>query len=217
MLNEEACILETLLPLQAYRQQGHEVILVDGGSQDLTCAKAQPYVDRLLVSKPGRARQMNTGAQAASGEVLLFLHADTILPERSIELVQERLAQGYQWGRFDLRLSGRAWLLRVVEKMINLRSRLTGIATGDQAIFVLATRFVAMGGYEEIPLMEDVAFSRTMRRQRLAPACLSTTLLTSSRRWEQQGILRTIVLMWMLRWRYFMGTEAKRLVRHYYK
>jgi len=213
-LDEAAGIGDMLQPLQPLRAQGHEVIVVDGGSTDATPDLARPLADQVLSTEPGRARQMNAGAGAASGEVLWFLHADTLIGAGSAESVCRALQQQTGWGRFDLRLSGDQPLLRLVERLINWRSRLSGIATGDQGIFVSRALFERIGGYAEIPLMEDVDLSRRLKRE-TAPCCLHETLLSSSRRWEQRGVLKTIALMWYLRLAYFAGVPAERLAAHY--
>ena len=213
-LNEATSIEATLEPLQSWRQGGHELILVDGGSTDDTAAVARPLVDRMLDSARGRARQMNQGAQAATGDVLLFLHADTSLPPRADEMIFQALNL-HLWGRFDVRLSGRHWLLRVVERMMNWRSCFSGIATGDQGMFVEREQFERLGGFPDIPLMEDIALSKRLKRESGPPACIHTPLITSSRRWEQYGILRTILLMWRLRLAWFLGVPAHRLARLY--
>ena len=216
VLDEASGIVETLRALQPYRERGHEVIVVDGGSRDDTPARAGPLVDRLLDSPPGRARQMNRGAAVAHGDVLLFLHADTKLPAQADALIATGLEGDARWGRFDVRLSGHHFMLRLVERMMNLRSRLTGIATGDQALFVRRELFEQAGGFDEIPLMEDIALSRRLKR--LAPcACLRRPVITSSRRWEENGILATILLMWRLRLAYWLGADPARLVRDYYR
>jgi len=199
--------LEALAPL---RQRGHEVIVVDGGSSDDTAALARRGSDLVVRSAPGRARQMNAGARAATGEALLFLHADTRLPPESDKLVFEGLERR-AWGRFDVSIEGRHPMLRVIATLMNLRSRLSGIATGDQAIFV---RREAFAGFPEIALMEDVAFSRAMKRIS-PPACLSARAVTSGRRWEEKGVWRTIFLMWRLRWRYWRGESPEALARLY--
>lgn len=204
-LNEAHGIRAALEALAPLRARGHEVIVVDGGSTDGTDRIAVPLCDLFLKAPRGRAVQMNAGARAASGEVLLFLHADTRLPAH-FEIPQDAL-----WGRFDVRIEGRPPLLKVVACAMNLRSRLTGIATGDQAIFV---RREAFTGFPEIPLMEDVAFSKAMKR-RARPACLRDTVLTSGRRWESRGVLRTVLLMWRLRLLYFLGAHPERLARIY--
>lgn len=216
-LNEARVIRATLEPLQALRARGHELILVDGGSRDETSRLAEPLVDRLLHTEAGRARQMNAGARAADGELLWFVHADTRIPADADDLllraVRTRPA-GRAWGRFDVRLSGAHPLLRVVERSMNLRSRLSGIATGDQGLFVDAALFRESGGFPELPLMEDIEFSRRLKRYG-RPLCLRQTLLTSSRRWEDQGVARTILRMWALRLGYFLGIPAQRLAAHY--
>jgi rSAM/selenodomain-associated transferase 2 len=214
-LNEAAGIAETLRPLQPLRARGHQVIVVDGGSADGTVQIARPLADEVIASEPGRARQQNAGAQAATGDVLLFLHADTLLPEDADRRVIDGLMRsGRGWGRFDVRLSGRAPALRVVERMMNLRSRVTGIATGDQAIFVRADWFRRAGGFPQIPLMEDVALSKALRRMG-PPLCLRDRVRTSSRRWEERGVLRTILLMWRLRAEYALGADPARLADRY--
>lgn len=214
-LNESAGIAETLRPLQPLRARGHAVIVVDGGSADATVEIARPLADRVIASERGRARQQNAGAEAAGGDVLLFLHADTRLPPDADRLVIDGLkASGRGWGRFDVRLSGRAPALRMVERMMSLRSRVTGIATGDQAIFVLGEWFRGAGGFPQIPLMEDVSLSAALRRIG-PPLCLRERVLTSSRRWEERGVLRTILLMWRLRAEYALGADPTRLADRY--
>jgi rSAM/selenodomain-associated transferase 2 len=215
-LNEAAGIVAFLEPLQRLRERGVEVILADGGSRDGTAAAASPLVDRILLSPPGRALQMNAGAAVAAGDVLLFLHADTCLPDQAERLILEGLADKHRrWGRFDVRLSGAASLLRIVEWTMNRRSRLTGIATGDQGLFVERRLFEEVGGFPPIALMEDVALSATLRR-RGRPLCLEQTVAVSSRRWEKHGIWRTIALMWRLRLAYYLGAEPARLAQIYY-
>ena len=214
-LNEARGIADTLRPLQQVRARGHEVIVVDGGSADGTMEIARPLADRVIASESGRARQQNAGARSATGGVLLFLHADTLLPAEADRLVIDGLMRsGRGWGRFDVRLSGRAPALRVVERMMNLRSRVTGIATGDQAIFARAGWFRRAGGFPAIPLMEDVALSAAFRRMG-RPLCLRERVLTSSRRWEERGALRTILLMWRLRAEYALGADPARLAERY--
>jgi rSAM/selenodomain-associated transferase 2 len=212
--NEAGNIAATLAPLQALRRRGHEVIVVDGGSGDATVTQAQPLADQVIASAPGRARQMNAGAQAAHGEVLWFLHADTLAPLDADRLLLAALDSGAVWGRFDVRLSGRQPLLRVVERLMNLRSCLSGIATGDQGLFVRRAAFDAVGGFPDQPLMEDIALSARLKRLG-RPSCLRTPLITSSRRWEERGILRTILLMWRLRLLYALGADPARLARLY--
>ncbi len=213
-LNEAEGITASLRALQPLRARGHEVILADGGSVDDTVNAARGLVDRVLVSTPGRAAQMNLGANAATGNVLLFLHADTRLPEVADVLIETALKGGEGWGRFDVRLTGSSLAFRVIEFCMNLRSRVTGVATGDQAIFVSTSLFNSMGGFADLPLMEDIEFSKRMRRIS-APCCLHDRAITSSRRWESGGIVRTVLKMWKLRLRYALGADAERLVRDY--
>jgi rSAM/selenodomain-associated transferase 2 len=213
-LDEADGIAAHLAALAPLRERGAEVIVVDGGSRDGTPALARPLADEILTAPRGRASQMNAGAEAASGDVLLFLHADTLLPPDADRLVAEALAGGPEWGRFDVAIEGSHPLLRVVARAMNLRSRLTGIATGDQAIFVTAGTFRAVGGYAAIPLMEDIALSRALKR-RSRPACLSAKATTSGRRWETRGVVRTILAMWRLRAAFFLGADPRRLAAAY--
>lgn len=216
-LNEVAQIVATLEPLQPLRGMGYEILVVDGDSDDGTPEHARPLCDRIVNAPRGRARQMNAGAQAARGDVLWFLHADTQVPAAAVEALLAALAQPRcQWGRFDVRLSGSHPLLRVVATLMNLRSRLTGIATGDQGIFVRRALFERIGGFPDIPLMEDIELSRRLKRA-AAPACLDERLLTSSRRWERNGIMRTILLMWRLRFAYWLGVAPERLAALYHQ
>ncbi|MCZ7563431.1 MAG: TIGR04283 family arsenosugar biosynthesis glycosyltransferase [Burkholderiales bacterium] len=214
-LNEAAGIVAALGALAPLRARGHEVIVVDGGSTDTTAVLARPLAERVIDAPRGRARQMNAGARIASGDVLVFLHADTLLPEGADRLIERALgAPDCAWGRFDVRIEGVHPLLPVVAAMMNLRSALTGIATGDQAIFVRRAGFAAVGGYPPIALMEDVALSRALAR-RARPARVRERAATSGRRWETRGVLRTIALMWWLRTRYFCGASPERLARLY--
>jgi rSAM/selenodomain-associated transferase 2 len=215
LLNEAEMLIERLRALQWLRHSGHELIAVDGGSQDKSPLLAEPWVDKVVISPAGRALQMNKGAEVANGDVLLFLHIDTILPEESIELIGDSLKnKKMAWGRFDVCLSGRHWMFRVIEKMMNWRSRITGIATGDQAIFVTRTLFEQQSGFLDIPLMEDIELSQRLKKI-IAPCCLQQTVMTSSRRWEKAGVYKTIWLMWRLRFAYWLGASPKNLVRLY--
>jgi len=214
VLNEAEHIIAALEALAPLRDRGTEVILVDGGSSDATVEYAQPLADRVISAPRGRAVQMNAGAAIARGDVLLFLHADTTLPQDADRLILDALSKSRRiWGRFDVRIDGRAFLT-IVAAMMNLRSRLTGIATGDQAMFVQRDVFAAVGGFPEVALMEDIALSRRLKR-RGRPLCLSQSVSTSGRRWEQHGVARTILLMWRLRLAYFFGAEPAALARQY--
>ncbi len=188
-------------------------MVVDGGSTDATVTLAGGLADRTVSAPRGRARQMNAGAALARGEVLWFVHADTQVPLGADTRILEALSQGC-WGRFDIRLSGRGPLLRMVERLVNLRSRVSGIATGDQGIFVRRAAFDAVGGFPDIPLMEDVAISCALRRLGW-PRCLRMRLITSSRRWESRGTLKTVWLMWCLRAAYALGADPRELARRY--
>lgn len=215
VLNEAACIQATLGTLQAMRGRGVEVIVCDGGSDDGTAKLAVPWADRVLSTPRGRARQMNAGAALAGSPVLLFLHADTRLPDHADDLVLTGLAtSGRVWGRFDVRIAGKPGLLRMVAFFMNRRSRWSGIATGDQAIFVRREAFETVGGFPDQPLMEDIELSKRLRRFG-PPLCLPEKVVTSGRRWEQHGAWRTIWLMWRLRWLYWLGVSAERLAGMY--
>jgi rSAM/selenodomain-associated transferase 2 len=212
---DEATEIETALSaLAPYRQRGVEVIVADGGSSDSTAERARGLADRVIAAPRGRSLQMNAGAAAAQGDVLLFLHADTRLPENTDGLVLDGLARsGRAWGRFDVRFDG-GGLLRVVAAMMNLRSRLTGIATGDQALFVTRAAFERVGGFPAIALMEDVALS--LRLKHIGrPLALRARVTTSGRRWRRHGTLRTVLLMWRLRLAYFLGADPAKLARDY--
>lgn len=214
-LNEAAEIAATLMSLQSLRELGVELILVDGGSSDATVQLAAPLVDKIMVSAAGRAIQMNAGAAAARAEILLFLHADTRLPAGAFEAILHGLATSAKaWGRFDILIEGEPFMLRVIAAMMSWRSRLTGIATGDQAIFVRQTDFLAVRGFPQLALMEDIALSRNLGR-RSAPLCLRQKVTTSGRRWSKAGIWRTIILMWRLRLLYWLGVPAEQLLKEY--
>jgi rSAM/selenodomain-associated transferase 2 len=215
VLDEAAGIAETLTALVPFRQRGVEVIVVDGGSRDDTMAHASPFADRVLSAPRGRAAQMNAGAAAGSGDVLLFLHADTVLPDNADGLVLYGLADtGRFWGRFDVEIEGRNPLLALVAGLMNWRSQITGIATGDQAMFVTRDAFMAAGGFPDIPLMEDIALSKKLKRAG-RPLCLAARVRTSARRWTTDGTIRTIVLMWRLRLAYWLGADPATLARRY--
>ena len=213
VLNEQRTIAATLADLD--RVEAAEVIVVDGGSTDRTAESVRATSARLVVSPRGRAMQMNAGARQAAGDVLLFLHADTKLPAGASRDIHECMADARcAGGRFDIRLDSTRPLLRLVGRMISLRSRLTRVATGDQAIFVRRAVFERLGGFPEIPLMEDVAFSRALKKEG-SIACLRARVTSSARRWEQHGPVRTILLMWVLKLLYLAGVPPARLKRLY--
>jgi rSAM/selenodomain-associated transferase 2 len=215
VLNEAAVIVTALEALAPLRSRGAEVIVVDGGSADRTAALAEPFADSVITSARGRAVQMNTGAAVARGDVLVFLHADTRLPPDPDRIILDGLARsGRAWGRFDVSIEGRHPLLRVVATSMNARSRLTGIATGDQAMFMTRKAFTGVGGFPDIALMEDIELSRRLKRIS-PPLRLRARVTTSSRRWENRGVLRTILLMWRLRLAYFFGASPDDLARRY--
>ena len=214
-LDEAAGIGRMLGALQPMRAREVEVVVVDGGSRDGTRALAAPLADRVIEAPRGRASQMNAGARASGGAFLAFVHADTCLPPDAPEAIRAALADGTRaWGRFDVRIEGASPLLRVIGAAMNARSRATGIATGDQAIFARRDAFEAAGGFPEIPLMEDVALSSALKRIS-RPACLRARVATSGRRWERRGTLATMVLMWRLRLAYALGADPHRLARRY--
>ena len=213
-LNEASGIEATLQALQALRSRGHEIIVVDGGSSDNTVALATPLADRVIASARGRALQMHAAARSASGAVLWFLHADTRPPADADRIILPALrSQGRVWGRFDVALSGPA-LLTLVAWLMNQRSRLTGIATGDQAVFVTRAAYWQAGGFVQIPLMEDIALSRALKRIS-RPVALQVRVHTSNRRWQRHGIVRTVLTMWLLRLGYFIGVKPARLAAMY--
>lgn len=214
-LNEQDTLPHTLTGLQHWRDDV-ELIVVDGGSTDRTRDIAAPLVDHVRVTAPSRARQMNAGAELATGDALLFLHADTLLPPGFLSLIRQALAdETHLWGRFDLSFEPRNSRLNLIAWMINKRSRWTRVCTGDQGIFVRAQVFRDFGGFRNIPLMEDIQLTRRLRYL-TPPACLDAKVVTSSRRWLEKGIERTIVLMWWLRLLYWLGVPPEKLVRLYY-
>jgi len=214
-LDEAEHIQSRLEALQPLRARGCEVIVADGGSRDGTADLAHPHVDRLISTARGRARQMNAGAALANGEILLFLHADTVAPEGADGLIPRGLAtSGRHWGRFDVAIAGSHPLLPVIAWFMNRRSRLTGIATGDQGIFVRRDAFRAVGGFPDIPLMEDLVLSSRLKVLG-PPLCLAQRAVTSGRRWEQGGVIPTVLFMWRLRLAFFFGADPARLARRY--
>jgi rSAM/selenodomain-associated transferase 2 len=215
VLNEADTIVAAVQALTPLRARGAEIIAVDGGSSDDTVTLATAHSDRVITSARGRATQMNAGAAVARGDVLLFLHADTRLPPDADRLIVDGLARSRRaWGRFDVAIDGNHPLLPVVAAFMNARSRLTGVATGDQAMFMTRTAFDAAGGFPEIALMEDIAFAQRLKHIS-PPLCLRARVTTSGRRWKTRGVLRTILLMWRLRLAYFLGAKPEDLARRY--
>lgn len=214
VLDEAAGIQSALARLAPLRQHGAELLVVDGGSTDETLAKARAWCDQLISAPRGRGSQMNAGADRASGVVLLFLHADTVLPEGALDAIVSAIDRGARWGRFDVAIDGASRCLPLIAWLMNRRSRWTGIATGDQAIFVARSAFLESGGFPDISLMEDVAFCSLMR-SRGRPACLRQKVVTSGRRWEKHGVAKTVAMMWCLRWRFFFGADPDKLAYEY--
>jgi rSAM/selenodomain-associated transferase 2 len=215
VLNEGERIAATLDALAPLRALGVEIVVVDGGSRDATIQRARLRANRVISAPRGRATQMNAGAEKATGDILLFLHGDTRLPSDADHVLLNGLERsGHAWGRFDVRIDSKDPLLRVVARMMNARSRLTGIATGDQAIFVKRDAFQKVGGFPPIELMEDIALSKLLKRVG-PPLCLRECVVTSARRWETRGVISTILLMWRLRLAYFFGADPKELAQLY--
>jgi rSAM/selenodomain-associated transferase 2 len=215
VLDEAARIGAALAVLAPLRRRGVEVVVADGGSRDRTMELARPLADAVIAAPRGRGAQMNAGAAAANGEVLLFLHADTTLPPDADTLVLDGLRRSARcWGHFGVRIEGQSALLALVAATMNARSRLTGIATGDQAIFATRAAFASSGGFPDIALMEDIALSKRLKHTGL-PLCLRARVATSGRRWDERGAISTILLMWQLRLAYSLGAEPAALARRY--
>jgi len=215
-LDEARGIVGTLEPLQPARTDGHEVIVVDGGSRDATVALATPLADRVIVAERGRARQMNAGAAIAAGDLLLFVHADSQVAMSAIAVLALEIEHTQRrWGRFDVTIAARSRVLPIVAAMMNMRSRVTGIATGDQAMFVARELFAAVGGFPDQPLMEDIELSKLLKRAGGPPLCLFERVLTSGRRWQSRGTWRTIAAMWRWRYAYWRGADPAHLAAQY--
>lgn len=214
-LNEEYNIQSQLEAINACRTKDVEIIVADGGSVDRTVEIATPRANHVVVAPRGRASQMNAGAQLSQSEILLFLHADTVLPSSAVASMESALALSTRvWGRFDVRIVPSSSILSAVAWAMNLRSRLSGIATGDQAIFVRRSAFLAVQGFPDIPLMEDIALSKALKRLS-RPICLRQKVSTSARRWQSHGVVRTIFFMWRLRLEYFLGADPRKLAMRY--
>jgi rSAM/selenodomain-associated transferase 2 len=213
-LNEADQIEQHLSKLQLLRQHGHELIVVDGGSIDDTVSLVSALCDQVCQSQQSRSIQMNCGAKAATGECFVFLHADTVLPGNILEYFSGINNIEDKWGRFDISLSGRNWLFRVIESCMNSRSSFTGIVTGDQVMFIGEKLFNRVGGYPEIALMEDIAISSLLIKTSV-PIRIREKVISSSRRWEKNGIVKTIIKMWMLRLLYFFNYDTNKIVKLY--
>ncbi len=216
VLNEAHLINAQLQCLQCYREFGHEIIVVDGGSSDETVELAQPLAEHVLTTRPGRSRQMNAGAAHATGNLLLFLHADTRLPPAVDSLLEQAIGvNDHPWGWFDVRLSNTSFMYRIIGRAMTLRSRVTSVCTGDQALFVGTGLFQSVGGFASQQLMEDIGLSKRLRRLH-KPLCIREQVITSSQRWQDKGVFRTVFLMWWLRLLYFLGVSPDYLARQYY-
>ncbi len=224
VLNEEAGILKTLENLIA-SHSFEQLIIVDGGSVDNTCQLVREFIDRqgghfhggnilFTESVRGRAVQMNAGASLSHADILVFVHADTVLPQNAITLIKSAIKRGALWGRFAVTLDQPGIGYRIVATAMNLRSRISGITTGDQALFVRRDLFRLIGGYPVIPLMEDIVLSERLKEIE-APVFIKDKVITSARRWQQKGILLTILFMWLLRFLFWTGVSPTRLARHY--
>lgn len=215
VLNEACRLADSLQALQPLRADC-ELLVVDGGSEDGSLSIAKPLADRVLSAPCGRAKQMNIGAADARADILLFLHADTSLPETAVESIVQAVESGAGWGRFDVKFDNEQTVFAVIAFMMNWRSRLTSIATGDQALFVTRAAFQAIGGFPNIALMEDIAISSQLKKIGM-PRRLAEKVTTSARRWRQNGVLRTVLLMWRLRLAYFFGADPNKLAARYYR
>ncbi|MDD2762109.1 MAG: TIGR04283 family arsenosugar biosynthesis glycosyltransferase [Methylomonas sp.] len=215
VLNEAGNLPIVLQGLQSFRADC-ELIVVDGGSTDASAKLAEPLADKVLAAARGRAKQMSLGATHAQAEILLFLHADTFLPDAAVSRILQAVERGYCWGRFDVSFDNPTFLFELIAWMMNNRSRLTGIATGDQALFVTRSAFEAIGGFPDIALMEDIAISARLKKL-APPCCLTEKVTTSARRWQRHGALKTILSMWRLRLAYFFGADPDDLAARYYR
>jgi len=213
-LNEEDILPKTLQSLQVVRQKGVELIVVDGGSEDATVSIAKQFADKVLSAEPGRAKQLNKGAEYAHGKLLVFLHADTCLPSGAYKTLVQYAVQDECWGRFKVALNRAGRAYRMIEMMMNSRSCLTSIVTGDHTMFVSKKLFEKVAGYPDIALMEDIAISKKLKKHQ-ALICLKETVITSARRWQENGVVSTILLMWRLRFLYFLNRSPQKLALAY--
>jgi rSAM/selenodomain-associated transferase 2 len=214
VFNEADALPDLIQRLQALQSPSVEIIFVDGGSTDTTVAQLRSAGLPTLSSCKGRAWQMNAGALHSRGDILLFLHADTQLPEQALDSIRQHITADRCWGRFDVQIAGRSKLLPVVAHMMNWRSRWTGIATGDQALFMQRSAFNQVKGFPEQALMEDIEMSRRLLGLS-RPVCLRHKVTTSGRRWDAHGAWATVFLMWRLRWAYWLGHNADSLAQRY--
>ncbi|MGO1232671.1 MAG: TIGR04283 family arsenosugar biosynthesis glycosyltransferase [Marinobacter sp.] len=215
VLNEIETLPALIEHLKHWQSRGAEVLVVDGHSDDQTAAEARSMGFSVIESPRGRAAQMNAGAQASQARNLVFLHADTRLPEQADHKILTALRDSeVAWGRFDVQIEGKSKWLPIIAWFMNTRSRLTGIATGDQTLFMTRQAFEEVGGFPDQPLMEDIEISRRLK-QIASPMCLWEKVTTSGRRWDARGGWCTIWLMWQLRWAYWRGTPAEQLAERY--
>lgn len=214
VLNEAENLTALIDQLSQLRQSVAEIVIVDGGSTDNTRKMLEDSDLEMVSASKGRSLQMNAGALHSNADILLFLHADTELPANAVMAIEKAISAGADWGRLDVYISGAHPMFRVIALMMNWRSRLTGIATGDQAMFMCRTVFNVVGGFPEQPLMEDIEISKRLRKIS-RPACLPETVITSGRRWQKYGVWRTILLMWRLRFAYWRGVPASTLAEYY--
>ncbi len=216
VLNEEATVEQFLTPLtHQCKEHGYELLIVDGGSTDNTVAIAEHY-GRVIHSAKGRATQMNMGAKIAQGDVLLFLHADTLLPHTAFAAIEQVLTSSkVVAGAFRLRFDCDSLPYKLVAFSTNLRSRLSNIFTGDQAYFVRTESFRAVGGYPDQPLMEDLEIIAPLRKIGNV-VLLPQYVTTSARRHQKIGLLRSVLFMWYLRTLYTFGTSPLRLQQMYH-
>lgn len=216
VLNEASGIDHSLQTLLKTLQARWQVVVCDGGSVDATLERLAAYPVQVVKAQAGRAVQMNAGAGCATGPLLVFLHGDTRLPNHFNQLMEAFLDSDFEWGRFDVTLDNPRWPFRMIAWFMNQRSAITGVCTGDQTLFMRRDFFQRMGGYAELPLMEDVEFSLRARVQ-ARPLRIRVPVVTSSRRWSRHGVVRTILLMWWLRLAYRLGVSPQRLQRWYYR
>lgn len=214
VLNEAENLTALIDQLLQFRQSVAEIVIVDGGSTDNTRQMLEDSGLEIVSASKGRAIQMNAGALHSNADILLFLHADTKLPAHAIKAIEKAISTGADWGRFDVQISGEHPLFKLIAFMMNWRSRLTGIATGDQVIFTRRSVFNLVGGFPEQPLMEDIEISKRLRKIS-RPFCLPEKVMTSGRRWQKHGVWKTILLMWRLRFAYWRGVPASKLAEYY--